>query len=266
MVNRVTYRCEAEIAYITMDDGKVNAMSPEMLHDLDAALNQALSDKAMVVLRSAREGIFSAGFDLKIFASNDPARSLEMVRAGAELALRLMAFPNPTIGVMEGHAFPMGTFLLLACDVRIGALGKFRMGLNEVTIGISPPRFAIELARSRVHPAWLSRTVTLGEMFEPEDAVTAGFLDRAVPPAEIDAALAEVLPALKGVNVSMHATAKHNLRKQAMAAMREAIDADLTLEAYRAGAARLAGVVLPGANRQPIAPPMRTESKQGPVR
>jgi enoyl-CoA hydratase len=247
-MDRVTYRCEDGVAQITMDDGKVNAMSPAMLGDLDAALDRAQSDKVAVVLRSAREGIFSAGFDLKVFA-NDPARSLEMVKAGAELALRLMAFPNPTIGVMEGHAFPMGTFLLLACDVRIGALGKFRMGLNEVTIGISPPRFAIELARSRVHPAWLSRTVTLGEMFEPEDAVTAGFLDRAVPPVEIDRALGEVLSALNGVNVSMHATAKHNLRKQTMAAMREAIDADLTLKAYQAGAAGLAGVVLPGGGR-----------------
>ena len=249
MMNRLTYRCEAGIAHITMHDGKVNAMSPEMLSDLDAALDQAHSDKAVVVPRSAREGIFSAGFDLKIFAANDPARSLEMVRAGAELVLRLIAFPSPTIGVMEGHAFPMGTFLLLACDVRIGALGKYRMGLNEVVIGISPPRFAIELARSRVHPAWLSRTVTLGEMFEPEDAVTAGFLDRAVPPNEVDGALSEVLSALKGVNVEMHTTAKHDLRRQAMAAMREAIDADLTIEAYRANAARLAGVAQPGGGR-----------------
>ena len=249
MMNRVTYRCEAGVALITMDDGKVNAMSPGMLRDLDAALDRAQSDKATVVLRSARKGIFSAGFDLKIFASNDPARSLEMVRAGAELALRLMAFPRPTIGVMEGHAFPMGTFLLLACDLRIGALGKSRMGLNEVMIGISPPRFGIELARSRVHPAWLSRTVTLGEMFEPEDAVTAGFLDRAVPPAEIDRALTEALSALKDVNVAMHATAKRDLRNQAMARMREAIEADLALEAYQAGAARLAGVALPVSNR-----------------
>lgn len=249
MINRVTYRYDAGVAYITMDDGKVNVMSPEMLHDLDTALDRAQSDKATVVLRSACEGVFSAGFDLRIFASNDPVRSLEMVRAGADLALRLMAFPNPTIGIMEGHAFPMGTFLLLACDIRIGTLGKFRMGLNEVAIGISPPRFAIELARSRLHPAWLSRTVTLGEMFEPQDAVTAGFLDRAVPPAEVNGALEEVLSALKGVNVSMHAMAKHNLRKQAMAAVREAIDADLTLEAYRAGAAGLAGVVLPRSER-----------------
>jgi enoyl-CoA hydratase len=172
-----------------------------------------------------------------------------MVRAGAELALRLMAFPYPTIGVMEGHAFPMGTFLLLACDIRIGARGKFRMGLNEVTIGISPPRFAIELARSRLHPAWLSRTVTLGEMFEPEDAVTAGLLDRVVRPDGIDRALEEVLSTLKNVNVSMHALAKVNLRQHAMAAMRQAIDDDLTLQAYQAGAAGLAGVALPKSGR-----------------
>lgn len=249
MTNRVTYRCKEGVAHITMDDGKVNAMSPGMLADLDRALDQAQSDKALVVLRSARAGIFSAGFDLKIFASNDPARSLEMVKAGAELALRLMAFPSPTIGVMEGHAFPMGTFLLLACDVRIGSLGKHRMGLNEVAIGISPPRFGIELARSRIHPAWLSRTVTLGEMFEPEDAVTAGFLDRAVPPGDVDEALVEVLSALKGVNVAMHTRAKHDLRRQTLAAMREVIDADLTIEAYRVAATRLSGVTLPGAGR-----------------
>jgi enoyl-CoA hydratase len=128
MTDRVTYRHEDGVAYITMDDGKENAMSTAMLHDLGAALDRAQSDKAAVVLRSARQGIFSAGFDLKDLAANDPARSCEMVRSGAELALRLMAFPNPTIGVMEGHAFPMGTFLLLACDVRIGALGKIPNG------------------------------------------------------------------------------------------------------------------------------------------
>lgn len=249
MTDRVTYCCESGVATITMDDGKVNVMSTAMLQDLGAALDRAQSDRAVVVLRSARAGLFSAGFDLKVFASNDLARSLEMVRAGAELALRLMAFPYPTIGVMQGHAFPMGTFLLLACDVRIGARGKFRMGLNEVAIGITPPRFAIELARSRLHPAWLSRTVTLGEMFEPDEAVTAGLLDRVVPPDAIEGALQEIVSALKNVNMPMHALAKQNLRTYAMAAMRATIDEDLTLEAYQAGAARLAGVALPGGGR-----------------
>jgi enoyl-CoA hydratase len=168
-----------------------------------------------------------------------------MVKAGAELALRLMSHPTPTVGVMEGHAFPMGAFLLLGCDVRIGALGKFRMGLNEVAIGIVPPGFAIELARSRLHPGWLSRTVTLGEMYEPQDAVVAGFLDRVVPANEIDGVLGEILSALRGLNPAIHKSAKLRLRRQAMAAMREAIDRELTLEAYRARAATLSAVALP---------------------
>src|SRR5579872_5002312 len=245
MSERSTYRLDDGVARITMDDGKVNAMSPEMLADLDAALDRAESDQASLVLRSSRPGIFSAGFDLKVFAANDPARSLAMVKAGAELALRLMAFPYPTIGVMEGHAFPMGAFLLLGCDMRIGALGEHRMGLNEVVIGITPPRFAIELARSRLHPAWLSRTVTLGEMYEPMDALAAGFLDRVVAPSQMDEALIGVIAALKAVNRAMHTTAKLNLRQATMAAMRAAIDEDLTLDAYRASGARLANVALP---------------------
>jgi len=246
MTERVTYRSEAGVAYITMDDGKVNVMSTAMLGDLNAALDRAEQDQAIVVLRSARPGIFSAGFDLKVFAANDPVRSLEMVKAGAELALRLTSHPSPTVGVMEGHAFPMGAFLLLGCDVRIGALGKFRMGLNEVAIGIVPPGFAIELARSRLHPAWLNRTVTLGEMYEPQDAVVGGFLDRVVPADATDGVLGEILSALRGLDPAIHKSAKLRLRRQTMAAMREAIDSELTLDAYRAKAAALSSVALPG--------------------
>ena len=158
-----TVACEVKdgVALIELNDSKVNVMSTEMLGDIAAALDCAEADADVAVLRSARPGIFSAGFDLKVFGAGDARQSLAMVRAGAELALRLLSFPLPTIGVMEGHAFPMGTFLLLACDMRLAARGPYRMGLNEVAIGIAPPTFAIELARSRLHPAWLSRTVTL---------------------------------------------------------------------------------------------------------
>jgi enoyl-CoA hydratase len=247
MSDRVAYRLHDGVATVTMDDGKVNVMSTGMLRDLGGAFDRAEKDRAIVVLQSARSGLFSAGFDLKIFAANDAAGSLEMVKTGAELALRLMSFPFPTLGVMEGHAFPMGTFLLLACDVRIGARGPFRMGLNEVAIGISPPGFAIELARSRLHPAWLSRTVTLGEMFEPDDAVVAGFLDRVVPGDEIEPAVESTLAVLKTLHAPSHISAKQRLRRAAGAAIREAIDEELTLDAYRSRSAALTSVVLPGA-------------------
>jgi enoyl-CoA hydratase len=245
MSNHITYGLAEGIATITMDDGKVNVMSVEMLQDLGAAFRQAEKDGAIVVLRSGRKGIFSAGFDLKVFAANDLERSLEMVKAGAELALQLMSYPFPTLGIMQGHAFPMGTFLLLACDVRIGVTGTHRMGLNEVAIGISPPGFAIELARSRVHPAWLSRTVTLGEMFQPDDAVVSGFLDRVVAATEVEAAIDDVLSGLRKLNAPAHAVAKQRLRFPTMVAMREAMNRELTPAAYQSSSAARTAVALP---------------------
>ena len=71
MSGLVDYRHEDGVATLTMDDGKVNVMSVEMLRALDAALDRAEKDMAIIVLRSARPGVFSAGFDLKVFAAND---------------------------------------------------------------------------------------------------------------------------------------------------------------------------------------------------
>jgi len=246
MTGKVSCEVRDGIAWINLDDGKVNVMSSAMLGEIAAAFDRAEASADIVVLRSGRPGIFSAGFDLKVFAAGDAPRSLEMVRAGAELALRLMSFPLPTIGVMEGHAFPMGTFLLLACDVRLGARGPHRMGLNEVAIGIAPPGFAIELARSRLHPAWLSRTATLGEMYEPDEALAAGLLDRVVAPELIDATLGEITAALRTIHKPSHATAKKRLRQSAMDAMRAAIERELTLSAYEASSQTRAAVVMPG--------------------
>lgn len=245
MSARVSYAEHDGVASIWLDDGKVNVMSTAMLADIAAVLDRAEKSAEVLVLRSRRPGLFSAGFDLKIFAAGDVEKSLEMVKAGAELALRLMAFPLPTIGVMEGHAFPMGTFLLLSCDIRLGARGDHRMGLNEVAIGIAPPGFAIELARSRLHPSWLSRTVTTGEMYAPDDALIAGLLDRVVPQDSIDAELDAIVAGLRGIHQPSHAIAKRRLRRPTMDAMREAIDRELTIEAYRASGKAQSAVALP---------------------
>ena len=232
MPNRVTYLLEDDIAEIRMNDGKVNVMSAEMLTDLHQAFEKAETEAKAVVLRSDIPGVFSAGFDLKVFAANDARQSLEMVRAGALLALKLMGLSVPTVGVMAGHAFPMGTFLLLACDVRVGVEGTHRMGLNEVAIQITPPGFAVELARSRLHPAWLSRTVTLGEMFEPHDAVIAGFLDRVEKPDDADMVIRNISRTLAQMHQPSHVAAKLRLRRPTMDAMKSAIESELTLDAY----------------------------------
>lgn len=246
MTPLVDYSLERGIARITMDDGKVNVMSLDMLEQLHAGFDRAASDKAVVILSSGRDAIFSAGFDLKVFAANDVRRSQAMVCSGAELALKILTFPSPVVGACHGHAFPMGVFLLLASDVRIAMEGSYRIGLNEVAIGIPVPSFALELARQRLHPAWLSRTATTGEMYQPHDAATAGFFDRVVPQAEFAATVEAAAEALTKIHLPSHAIVKQRLRGAAIAAIRSAIDAELTLEKYSENATGKSSVKLPG--------------------
>lgn len=234
MAGLVGYTLEEEVAYITLNDGKVNVMSVDMMNEIDAGLDRAETEAGLIVLRSAAPGIFSAGFDLKILAANDAERTISMMKTGAELALRLLSYPLPTLGVMAGHAYPMGAFLLLACDFRIGVAGPHKIGLNEVSIGIVPPRFAIELARSRLHPAWLSRTVTLGEMFEPDAAMEGGFLDAVVPPEALERSLGERIQMIReSVHLPSHAAAKRRFRDSTITAVRHAIDEELTIDAFQ---------------------------------
>lgn len=229
MSELVRYELHDAFVEIVMDDGKANVMSPAMLEALHAAVDHAAQERIVLVLRSARPGVFSAGFDMKLLASGEVERSVAMVRAGGELAMKLLAFEAPVISVCAGHAYPMGAFLLLSSDVRIGAVGDYHIGLNEVTAGIPVPGFALELARSRLHPAWLSRTALTGEMFTPEDAQTAGFLDQLVAPDRLDSSVTTAIEALRRVHRPSHATVKRRLRSGLLATMRATLDAEVAV-------------------------------------
>ena len=233
MTECVRYEMRDGIARIAMDDGKLNVMSPAMLQDIAAAFDRAATDGVPALLASGRPGIFSAGFDLKVLAANEPEASLGMVRAGAELALQILSHPLPVVTAIAGHAYPMGAFLTLASDIRIGGAGPYRIGLNEVAIGIPAPGFALELARQRLTPAALNRTAVTGSMFGFDEAVAAGFLDELVPESELPARADAVARALAGIHLPSHAVVKRRLRQGAVDAIRAAIDTELTLDAYR---------------------------------
>ena len=222
----VTYSLEGGIAGIQMDDGKVNAMSIPLLTALHEAFDRAELDRAVVVL-SGREGIFSAGFDLGTF-SLGRSHALKMLRLGATLAERVLSFPLPVVAACTGHAYPMGAFLLLAADRRIGCDGDFRLGLNEVAIAMTLPHFAVEIARQRLAPAYFHRCVT-GDLYGPQEAVTAGFLDEVVAPAALEGRARRVAEGLRAIDFDAHAATKQRVRAQALAALRDAIDSELRL-------------------------------------
>src|SRR5262249_36054499 len=119
MSTPVTYQLEDSIARISMDDGKMNVLSVDMLFELGRAFDRAKADRAVVLL-AGREGVFSGGFDLRALAAGGPD-AYTMVRMGFELAERILAFPTPVVVACTGHAIAMGAFLLLSGDYRVGA-------------------------------------------------------------------------------------------------------------------------------------------------
>ncbi|MER2104890.1 MAG: crotonase/enoyl-CoA hydratase family protein, partial [Pseudomonas atacamensis] len=178
MSELIAYHLEDGIATLTLNNGKVNAISPDVIAAFNAALDQAVADRAVVII-TGQPGILSGGYDLKVMTTG-PKEAVALVTAGSTLARRLLSHPFPVIVACPGHAVAKGAFLLLSADYRIGVDGPFSIGLNEVQIGMTMHHAGIELARDRLRRSAFHRSVINGEMFDPQSAVDAGFLDKVV--------------------------------------------------------------------------------------
>lgn len=223
MGTRTTVTIDDGIAQITLDDGKVNALSTELIDEINEALDQAESAQAVAVL-TGREGIFSAGFDLKTMQRSAEA-GRAMVAAGARLVVRLLSFPYPVLTACTGHAYPAGAFLMLAADRRLGIPGPWKIGLNEVAIGLTVPRFAIEIARHRLTAQGFAQ-INSAYMSSPEEAVRHGFLDRLVALDELADAVQEEAQRLRALDMPSYVGTKKLVNERVIAALQTAIDED----------------------------------------
>jgi enoyl-CoA hydratase len=221
----LTYTFEEGVATIVIDDGKANVMSVAMLRALDAALDRAAADQAVVVVHG-RTGMFSGGFDLAVF-KRDPHEVLEMLQAGAAITERLLSFPHPVVAVCTGHAIAMGAFLLLSADLRIGTSPDARIQVNEVQIGLTLPHFAIEVCRQRLSPAHFNLAAVTASAYDQRQAVAAGFLDEIVLPESIAEVLKSRTDHLRKLHAESFTATKLRLRGAALNALRDAIRQDV---------------------------------------
>lgn len=196
------------VARITMDDGKVNAMSVEMLEEICDRLDRC-RDAARVTVLRGRPGIFSAGFDMPTFSRGlEPVRN--MMAAGMHTIARMLTHPQPIVAACTGHAYPMGAFLLMSADVRYGIRGDYRIGMNEVAIGLTVPRFALALAEHRLDRAGFARIAT-GELVSPDAAAALGYLDHAVEPGDLDDCLESAIVRLSSLDPGAYAATKKRM-------------------------------------------------------
>ena len=228
MTKPATYERHGDIAKITLNDGKVNVMSRAMIDAVNEGLDQAESDGVGVILR-AEGRFFSAGFDLKVFQNGTADDIYNMRRSGAEMVLRIHEFPHPVVAACHATAYPMGAFPILASDFRIGTKGDNKIGMNEVAIGLSLPRWAIELSRTRLNPAYLNRATVTGEMFSHEEGLKAGFFDQIVAADELDAATMAAVERLNALDRKAMNATKQTVRSGLIALARKMIDEDITM-------------------------------------
>lgn len=224
MNQAICYLREGPVAIVSMDDGKVNSLTVEKIAALRDALDQAEKDQAVVLLKG-RDQRFSGGFDLKTIQQGG-ALAGQLLQDGFALLERILTFPMPVVIGCTGHALAMGAFLLLSADIRIGSAGSFKIGANEVAIGMTLPHVAVELCRARLAPNYMRRATLCAEIYTPEEAVAAGFLDRVVPVDALHATALETAKGLAQLNLAAYRATKARLQAPTLNMLHEAMTAD----------------------------------------
>ena len=224
-IESVQYSLQDQVATIRIDDGKRNALSPQVLREIYQALDRAESDRAIVIM-TGRESVFSAGFDLHVMKRGG-MNALRMLRAGYALTARVIAYPYPVIAACNGHALAMGVFLMLSADYVIGSHGDFKIAANEVAIGLTMPRVAAAMLRHRLNPAAFQRAVTLSQYFDVDSALSAGFFDELVDPVDLIPKAEACAEKYKELDLQAHAATKRRIRAKPNRKIRFSIPLDL---------------------------------------
>jgi enoyl-CoA hydratase len=235
MSDPVRYRLEGDrkIAVVEMDDGKANALSDAMIEAVTAALTRAEGEAGAMVL-AGRPERFCAGFDLRVMMSG-PDSAKALLSRGSEMLMRLYGATIPLVIACTGHALAGGALVVLTGDVRVAAAGPFKIGLNEVAIGMPVPVLAMELARDRLLPTALTRATLLAHVHTPDEALAAGYLDEVVAADQVmPRALAEAARLAALGRAPFRAT-KERLRGRTIAHIRGSLESDMRALMFPSG-------------------------------
>lgn len=177
---------DAGVRLLTLDRPPANAIDEELLADLATAVDEARRDDAVraVVLTGAGR-FLSGGFDLTAPRRDDvdAGRLHDLYR---DTHLALLELPKPTIAMVQGHAIAGGAVLALACDYRLGLDGDYKVGLNEVSIGASFPRVALEIVRLRLTPARAAELLLGAALYPASQATRLGIVDELLPADQLE--------------------------------------------------------------------------------
>lgn len=155
----------------------VNALDPALTAALHAALQSAAADHAPGVVLSGAPGMFSAGLDIPALLALDRTAMRAFWGEFFGVCVELARAPMPVVAAITGHSPAGGAVFAIHCDYRVMARGDFRIGLNEVQVGLIVPE-CIQAAMRRLVGAYRAeRLLVAGAMVDGETALKVGMVD-----------------------------------------------------------------------------------------
>ncbi len=189
----VTYAKEGTFLSTTQNIAKItlnrpdalNAFNPELISDLNAALDQAEQDNEIRAVIISGEGkAFSAGADLKAMTELSREEVQNFTKAGQELFRRIESFPKAVIAAINGYCLGGGTELSLACDIRIAA-SEIKIGLPEVSLGLIPAWGGSQRLPYLIGMSKAREMILTGTLLTSEEALEIGLVSKVVPLDEL---------------------------------------------------------------------------------
>jgi enoyl-CoA hydratase len=230
-----TQRVAPGVVRIQLDDGERNLLRPDVLEALLAALHDARDDAVIV---TGRPGVLTAGLDLRWLADADAAGAHRLIAALGRMLVALWTHPAPTVCAATGHAIASGTLLALACDHAVAAEDG-TWGLVETRIGLTLPRFAVELARARIDPRALDAVLLGGDRLDAHRAAAIGMATQVVATDDVLPRALALAADLATIDRTAYAGTKARLRQDVADRLLAGLDEDVAdVLAPRAPAAR----------------------------
>ncbi|MGD8376570.1 MAG: enoyl-CoA hydratase/isomerase family protein [Acidobacteriota bacterium] len=223
-----TLEREGDLATITLQRGKVNAIDAEAIRDLQETFDIVRADDTLrgAVLTGAG-AFFSFGFDIPTFLPLPPEPFTAFLTGFTAFYRDLFLFPKPVVAALNGHTVAGGCMLALACDRRVMAAGKAKIGLNEITFGATAFAGSVEVLRAVVGHRNAERVVLTGAMFLGEEAVELGLVDRVVDPEDLVHAAGKEAEELASKDPAAYRSLKRLLRGPVAERMRAEEEASI---------------------------------------
>lgn len=222
---------DGPVTTLRLEHGKASAFDLELCLAIAAAVSAAEErDETRAVILTGTGSIFSAGVDL-VRVAKEGADYLKQFLPALDAAFRtVFACTKPVVGAINGHAVAGGAILACACDHRVMADGKGRIGVPELLVGVPFPTMATEILRFALPRHTVQRAAYLGETVPPADAVVRGFVDEVTPAGELATRAREVASSFASIPAAAWSQTKAQLRGPALAAAppENALEAEIT--------------------------------------